>query len=176
MQPINSRDEPAVLEDQSRFPSMRTDIMSAADRSEHMGRIRRENTLPEVAVRKALFALGFRYRLNDTSLPGKPDLVFPRYRAVIFVHGCFWHLHSCHLFKWPRGNAAFWREKLTRNRQRDRRVERALLDLGWRVMSIWECALRGRGKLNLDGVASTTATWLASSRRVAEISGDADLK
>ncbi len=108
-----------------------------------MSGIRGKNTKPELIVRKALFAQGFRYRLHVKSLPGKPDVVLPKYRTVIFVHGCFWHGHDCRLFKLPASNRAFWRAKIRRNQENDRKAVRALRKDGWRVITVWECALRG---------------------------------
>ncbi len=115
-----------------------------------MSRVRGKDTLPEMQVRRGLHARGLRYRLQDRQLPGRPDLVFPKHKAVIFVHGCFWHAHGCSLFRLPRTREDFWREKLAKNRMRD---EQALADLnasGWRVLVIWECALGGAGRLDRD--------------------------
>ena len=106
------------------------DIVDTETRSRMMAGIRRKDTKPEIMVRKALHHLGYRYRLHDRKLPGKPDLVLPRYRAVILIHGCFWHAHECHLFKWPSTRNAFWREKIGRNRCRDANVANQLSSLG----------------------------------------------
>ncbi len=127
-----------------------------------MSRIRSANTKPELQVRKLLFASGFRYRLNLAGLPGKPDLVFPKYHAVVFVHGCFWHGHRCHLFKVPETNQRFWLLKIGTNRDHDVCNRRELRSQGWRVLTIWECALRGRQKLNPDAIASLAGDWLRS--------------
>ncbi|MBK8208690.1 MAG: DNA mismatch endonuclease Vsr [Rhodospirillales bacterium] len=134
--------------------------MSAEARSRLMARIGGRNTKPEVILRKALFRLGFRYRLHPRDIPGRPDMVFPRWRAVVFVHGCFWHGHDCHLFKWPKGNAVFWRAKISGNVERDRRTLDALTAQGWRVLTVWECALRGRGRLPVESIAQTVSNWL----------------
>lgn len=107
-----------------------------------MSGIRGTNTAPEIFLRKALHAQGFRYRLGGAGLPGRPDLVFPRLRTVIFVHGCFWHRHECNYFKWPRSNPEFWRNKLEGNVLRDIKNKKALQRLGWRVLTVWECELR----------------------------------
>ena len=115
------------------------DIVDAATRSRMMSGIRRRDTKLEVAVRKALHARGFRYRVDVRKLPGCPDIVLPRWRAVIFVHGCFWHAHDCGLCRIPSTRPEFWREKLSANAERDRRNETRLLDAGWRVATIWEC-------------------------------------
>lgn len=107
-----------------------------------MQAIRAKNTTPEMIVRRRLFADGFRYRLHDKRLPGSPDLVLPKYRTCIFVHGCFWHGHDCPAFHWPQTNEEFWREKITRNQARDAEAIARLQELGWRVLVIWECELR----------------------------------
>ena len=109
-----------------------------------MSRIRSKNTKPEETVRKFLFAQGFRYRKNDSKLPGKPDIVLPKYRTVIFVNGCFWHGHEgCRYFKYPRTNEDFWRAKIHGNRLRDRVKAEALQEQGWHVIIVWECQLKG---------------------------------
>ena len=114
-------------------------------RSEIMSKIRSKGTTPEKMVRHILFEEGFRYRLNVQKLPGVPDLVFPKYRAVIFVHGCFWHAHEgCSRATLPSSNKEFWRAKLARNRARDEEVRAALMADGWRVLTIWECACAKR--------------------------------
>ncbi|SOC89897.1 T/G mismatch-specific endonuclease [Ensifer adhaerens] len=109
-----------------------------------MSGIRGTNTRPELQVRKALHAAGFRYRLHERKLPGKPDLVLPKYRAVIFVHGCFWHGHGCHLFRMPSSNSVFWQEKIAGNVARDKVAVDRLRESGWRVATVWECALKGK--------------------------------
>lgn len=119
-----------------------TDTVDAATRSRMMSGIKSQNTKPEVFIRKALHAVGFRYVLGGGGLPGKPDLIFPSRRAVVFVNGCFWHRHDCELFKWPRTNKQFWQQKLDGNSKRDSRIKRQLNVLGWRVFTVWECELR----------------------------------
>lgn len=119
-----------------------TDVVDAATRSRMMSSIRGANTAPEVFLRKALHAQGFRYRLGGASLPGRPDLTFPRLQTVVFVHGCFWHQHECKYFKWPKTNEDFWRNKLEGNVLRDITNKKALQRLGWRVLTVWECELR----------------------------------
>ena len=127
-----------------------------------MRAIRGKDTRPEMVVRKALHAAGFRFRLHRRDLPGKPDLVLPRDRAVIFVHGCFWHQHDCSAFKMPDERGDFWRTKFQANVARDRYVRDQLLQQGWRVAQVWECSLRGRNKLGIDVVASSLADWIRS--------------
>ncbi|MCA2992530.1 DNA mismatch endonuclease Vsr [Gemmatimonas sp.] len=107
-----------------------------------MAAIKRRDTQPEMRLRRALHATGFRFRLDRRDLPGSPDIVLPKYRTAIFVHGCFWHRHNCRFFKWPKTRAEFWREKLNGNVERDRRTMRSLRRLGWQVLVIWECELR----------------------------------
>lgn len=119
------------------------DIISPEQRSALMSRIRGKDTKIELEVRKGLHALGFRYRLGGAGLPGRPDIVLPMYRTVVFVHGCFWHQHDCHLFRLPKTRTEFWKSKVDANRARDRRVARELEATEWHVETVWECALRG---------------------------------
>ena len=130
-----------------------------------------KNTKPELLIRKAIFKRGYRYKLHTKKLPGKPDIVFPKFRAVIFVHGCFWHLHECHLFKWPSTRPGFWKDKLEGNRERDGHKQKAIAELGWRILVIWECALKGKGKLNLDTITDRVEIFLNSDILSAEITG-----
>ena len=148
------------------------DVFDEVTRSRMMAGIRGKDTRPEMIVRKALFRKGFRYKLHDKKLPGRPDLVFPKYRAVIFVHGCFWHQHHCHLFKWPATRRDFWKAKLDANASTDLRVVRRLMGEGWRIMVIWECALKGRTKLPLEAITQRAATWLTFGTGHVEISGN----
>lgn len=120
-----------------------TDVFTEAERSAVMRAVKSRDTGPEIALRKALFRLGLRYRLDDRRLPGRPDIVFPGPRAAIFVHGCFWHGHECPRGRRrPKANARYWRLKIARNRARDAAAAAALRRLGWRVMIVWECALK----------------------------------
>lgn len=148
------------------------DIVTPEQRSRMMSGIKGKNTKPEMIIRKGLHALGFRYRLHDKTLPGKPDLVFPSYHAVILIHGCFWHCHQCYLFKWPSSRQEFWKEKISRNAERDREQISLLNNMGWRVLVIWECALRGRTKLPAQEVVEQTARWLKNEAGSSEIMGD----
>ncbi len=119
------------------------DVFSREKRSEVMRRVKGKDTNPEVSLRKKLFALGYRYRLNVKGLPGKPDIVFPKYNTVIFVHGCFWHGHHCKRGKRvPKTNVAYWTGKIARNKARDKENAAALKKLGWRVITLWECELK----------------------------------
>lgn len=120
------------------------DTMTSEVRSRIMSRVRSKDTKAEVALRKALHAMGFRYRLNQRGLPGTPDLVFPRRGAILFVHGCFWHRHpGCRRATTPASNIEFWEEKFTRNVARDARNIAELRALGWRVGVVWECEVLG---------------------------------
>ena len=125
-----------------------TDVLTAAQRSYNMSRIRGVHTAPEMRVRRVLHAMGLRYRLHGKGLPGKPDLVFTAARAVLFVHGCFWHMHRCKRGKpVPATNITFWAEKRRSNVERDKRNRAALKADGWRVFEIWECQTRDDGAL-----------------------------
>ena len=147
------------------------DVVTAEVRSRMMSGIRGTNTKPELLLRKGLHALGFRFRLHDRSLPGKPDIVLPRYNAVIFAHGCFWHGHDCHLFKWPSTRPEFWQAKIARNRAVDERTDAALTEAGWRQAVVWECALKGKTRLPLEDIIQSCAEWLRSDRPRLEIRG-----
>ena len=124
-----------------------SDILTSEQRRKCMSSIRGKNTKPEILVRKGLHAHGFRFRLQDRKLPGKPDVVLPRYGVVIMVNGCFWHGHKgCRYASRPKSNAEFWEAKIGRNRHRDQVTEAHLSALGWHVITVWECELRGAGK------------------------------
>ena len=118
------------------------DVVSRATRSRMMSGIRGKNTAPELIIRSLLHRNGFRFSLHRKDLPGTPDIVMPSREIVVFVHGCFWHGHRCKIFKWPKTNAKFWREKISGNVARDRRSQSLLLQLGWRVVVFWECEVR----------------------------------
>ena len=135
------------------------DVVDAATRSRMMSGIRGRNTQPEILIRRLLHRRGFRFRLDVRELPGRPDIVLPRYRAIVFVHGCFWHGHNCPLFKWPQTRTEFWREKIARNRTNDAKALAALAARGWRVAVIWECALRGADR-DPDALVDRLAAWL----------------
>ena len=139
-----------------------------------MSGIRGKDTRPEMLIRKGLHARGFRYRLHDSTLPGTPDMVFGSRRAVIFVNGCFWHGHDCHLFKWPSSRTEFWRQKILRNREKDEKTIRALSMNGWRILTIWECALKGRTRFPVNDVIAKAAEWLCGNDGYSEIAGFRD--
>lgn len=142
------------------------DVVDAATRSRMMAGIRAKDTAPELLIRRNLHRLGFRFRLHDKRLPGKPDLLLPKHEAVIFVHGCFWHGHNCPAFKWPATRAEFWRSKIERNRENDGRHVKALRKMGRRVCVVWECSVRKSGG---EVVAARIARWLAGTSRTLEI-------
>ncbi len=148
-----------------------TDIVDRQTRSRMMSGIRGKNTKPELIIRKRLHASGFRYKLHDKKLPGKPDMVFPKYKAVIFVNGCFWHGHNCHLFKWPASREEFWRTKITRTQEKDKENIEELLSNGWRVLQIWECAIKGKKRLPLETIIEHTVFWLKSHQMHLDIHG-----
>lgn len=137
-----------------------TDIVDKATRSRMMSGIRGRNTKPEMLIRSGLHRRGFRFRLHVRNLPGRPDIVLPKHRAIIEVRGCFWHAHGCGLSKIPSTREEFWEYKLASNRVRDLRNERTLSDLGWRVVVVWECAIRGPGSRSVDQVVDEIADLL----------------
>jgi len=121
-----------------------TDTRDKAARSYNMSRIRSKDTKPELAVRKYLFSQGFRYRLHVKDLPGKPDIVLPKYKTIIFVNGCFWHGHKdCKYYRLPKSRVDFWENKVNYNRQNDEKKRKKLEELGWKVIVVWGCEVRG---------------------------------
>ncbi|MAE50877.1 MAG: very short patch repair endonuclease [Micavibrio sp.] len=149
------------------------DIVSPQKRSEMMSGIRGKNTKPEHFIRKTLHAKGFRFRLHRKDLPGKPDLVLSKYRTVIFVHGCFWHGHDCHLFKWPKSRPDFWRAKISKNQENDEKALVALKKDNWRILVIWECAIKGKERIEPESIMKTMVNWLKSDGEFLEIRGAA---
>jgi DNA mismatch endonuclease (patch repair protein) len=147
------------------------DVVDRATRSRMMAGIRGRDTGIELAIRKALHARGFRFRVNDRRLRGRPDIVLPRWDAVILVHGCFWHSHDCGLCRLPSTRPEFWRDKLAGNAERDERNRQALLKSGWRVATVWECALRGRGPATVQTVADQLGEWLRGRSPLLDLRG-----
>jgi DNA mismatch endonuclease (patch repair protein) len=147
------------------------DVVDKATRSRMMSGIRGKDTAPEMIIRRGLHARGFRYRLHDPRLAGRPDLVLLGRRAILLVQGCFWHGHDCHLFRWPTSRQDFWREKIGGNIQRDRETVHALRGAGWRLLTVWECALKGRARLPAERVLSDIARWLVEGGEELEIRG-----
>jgi DNA mismatch endonuclease (patch repair protein) len=144
------------------------DTVDKKTRSRIMASVGQKNTKPEMLLRSALHKRGFRYRLNDKSLTGSPDLVFPKYGAAIFVHGCFWHAHDCRKTK-PASNKRYWNKKLNDNKARDARKVDQLLEAGWRVLIVWECAIVGKSDWDFAKVVSAVVKWLEKNRRYGEI-------
>lgn len=138
------------------------DIVSKETRSKMMSGIRGKDTKPELLIRKGLHRAGFRFSLHKKGLPGRPDLVFTKHNAVIFVHGCFWHQHSCHLFKMPSTRVEFWTAKFTRNVEVDARNIAKLKDMGWRIGIVWECAIKGQSTATIGEIVESCANWLVS--------------
>ena len=147
------------------------DIVSLEKRSRMMSGIRGKNTKPEMIIRKGLHARGFRYRLHDSKLPGKPDMVFRACKAVIQVHGCFWHGHHCHLFKWPSSRQDFWRNKINRNIEKDNENLAGLMEKGFRILIIWECALKGKTRHPVEEVIDKVGVWLKTGNENSKIEG-----
>lgn len=143
------------------------DTFTKEQRSRAMAAIKSKHTKPEMLVQKMLHAAGFRYRLHYKGLPGQPDLVFPRYKAVIFIHGCYWHYHGCTLSHLAKSNTDYWLPKIKRNLERDKQHVNALLESGWRVLIVWECAIRGKNKLEPATLLKRITAWLDSDKPTA---------
>ena len=125
------------------------DVHDQKTRSYNMSRVKGKDTKPEEIVRKYLFSQGFRYRKNDKRLPGKPYIVLPKYKTVIFVNGCFWHKHEgCKYFVWPKSNSEFWKEKIESNIVRDKKQYEELKNAGWNVIIVWECELKKKQRMD----------------------------
>ncbi|MBP1644835.1 MAG: vsr [Bacteroidetes bacterium] len=129
------------------------DIWSKEKRSECMSKIPSKNTKPELILRKALFSRGFRYRVNDRRLPGKPDIVLPKYKTIIFLHGCFWHRHEgCKYAYTPKTNTQFWIDKFNSNTERDKINAEKLTSMGWKILTVWECEIRHKYKHDIESL------------------------
>ena len=144
------------------------DKFSKETRSRMMSGIKNKNTKPEIMIRKELFGNGFRYRLHNGKLPGKPDMVFKKYMAVIFIHGCFWHGHDCKYFVWPKSNREFWRDKINGNKKNDKKVIRELHEMGYRICIVWECIIRDHALF--PKAMKKIVKWLPGSKNFMEIS------
>ena len=149
------------------------DVHDQVTRSRNMAAIRGRDTKPEVRIRKALHALGFRYRTHAKELPGRPDLVLPKYKAVVFINGCFWHRHDCHMFKWPLTRPDFWQQKIGKNAENDIRNLALLKEAGWRVATVWECAVKGKARLGDDRSVQLLVDWIRSNEDSITIRGTA---
>lgn len=148
------------------------DIVDVETRSRMMGSVRQRDTGPEMLLRRALHREGLRFRVNDPRLPGRPDLVFPKFRAVVFVHGCYWHRHGCRYSTMPATRTAFWLSKFEANRARDARVLSELGEAGWRTLVVWECALKPARGDTVRRTSDTVKAWLEGEGRAAEIGPD----
>lgn len=142
------------------------DRVDATKRSAIMRSVRSKNTKPELALRSALHARGLRFRLHAKLLAGRPDIVLPRWGACIFVHGCFWHRHGCSMTTTPKSNEDFWNAKFSANEERDRCAVETLALEGWRVLTVWQCSITGKG--SVDACAGFVENWLAGSDQIAE--------
>jgi len=139
------------------------DKVSTEIRSHIMASIKGKDTKPEMVIRRTLHSLGFRYKLHVKDLPGCPDLVLPKYKAVIMVNGCFWHGHGCHISNRPKSRSEYWEQKIAKNKARDERSNIKLYELGWRVATIWECAIIGKRNYSKDEIARLLSAWLQNS-------------
>lgn len=148
------------------------DIVSREKRRSMMSGIRSKDTKPEMRIRKALYSRGYRYRLHSSKIPGKPDIIMRKCNAVIFIHGCFWHGHNCKLFRLPKTRTAFWENKINTNRKRDRQVISMLQKDGWRIAVIWECSMRGKGKMNFKDLMDRLTDWIESDSKTLTLTGE----
>jgi DNA mismatch endonuclease (patch repair protein) len=147
------------------------DVLTTKQRRFNMSRIRSKDTKPEIQLRRSLHAAGLRFRLHSSALPGRPDLVLPRYGAVMMIHGCFWHGHDCPLFKMPTTRREFWAKKISGNRARDQRSAEALRQAGWRVLTVWECSLKGPSRRPLSDVIESCVAFIRGSAPQADLAG-----
>lgn len=149
------------------------DIVSPAKRSKMMAGIASKNTRPKIRIRKLLHQMGYRFRLHRKDLPGRPDIVLPRYRTVVFVNGCFWHGHSnCPLFRLPKSRKEFWQDKLLNNRTRDLKKSSELQSMDWRVVTVWECATKGRMALTKPALLIELRNAISESGLESTIRGE----
>jgi DNA mismatch endonuclease, patch repair protein len=147
------------------------DVLTPEQRRHNMSRIRGKDTKPEILLRHGLHGAGLRFRLHARELPGRPDIIFPRFRAVVLVHGCFWHGHDCPLFKLPATRPNFWAAKIAHNRARDLTMQTALEEADWRVLTVWECALKGPGRQPFSEVITKCSSFIRGADQRAEIVG-----
>ncbi|MVT52581.1 DNA mismatch endonuclease Vsr [Bradyrhizobium yuanmingense] len=147
------------------------DILTTAERSRRMASVRQRDTQPELIVRTILHKQGFRFRVNQRHLPGSPDIVLPRWRVVIFVHGCFWHMHKCSLFRLPQTRSDWWMQKLKLNRKRDRKAIRDANASGWRAIVVWQCAIKGKHRREIDDLARLLARAIRKGSNLEDIRG-----
>ncbi|MER0342489.1 very short patch repair endonuclease [Vibrio vulnificus] len=148
------------------------DVHTEFIRSKNMKAIRSRDTYPELVVRRMLHRNGYRYSVAPERITGKPDIWMKKWNAAIFINGCFWHVHDCAKFRWPKSNAEFWKQKLLANKDRDKRTTQELLREGRRVLIIWECAIKGKNRLNEYTLILLISVWLQSKTRQAEINSE----
>jgi DNA mismatch endonuclease (patch repair protein) len=146
-------------------------VHTPEQRTFNMSRVRGRDTQPEMLIRRGLHARGYRFSLQRRDLPGRPDIVFPAHRAVILIHGCFWHCHNCPLFRQPVTRAEFWSAKFDANRARDAIAAAALSAAGWRQLIVWECALRGHARQPVEQILTGCETFLRGDLSTCEIAG-----
>ncbi|MCB5287741.1 MAG: very short patch repair endonuclease [Candidatus Cloacimonetes bacterium] len=138
------------------------DNLSKSERSINMSKIKSKNTRPEMLVRKYLFSKGFRYRLHSSKLPGKPDIVLTKFNAVIMINGCFWHNHGCKYMRIPKTNSLYWEQKLGRNKERDEKNLRLLKKGQWRVLIVWECAIKYSSDIDIQRLLELIVHWITT--------------
>ncbi len=138
------------------------DTFSCEDRSRIMSRVKGKHTSIEVSIRKVLYSCGYRFRLHSKVLPGKPDIILNKYKCVIFLNGCLWHGHECHNCRYPTTNTLYWRTKIQNNKTRDVKNHQAILDLRFRVLVVWGCALSGKFRIPKDELMSLINQWIIS--------------
>ena len=141
------------------------DVLTPKQRRLVMSRIRGKDTKPEMLIRRGLYQRGLRYRVHKAGMPGTPDLVFRKYRTVVFVHGCFWHGHGCSLFKLPKTRRAFWTNKIDRNKVRDQNALTTLKADGWRLLVVWECAVKGKHRRELSDVLTSAEEFIRTGAK-----------
>lgn len=144
------------------------DVLTREQRRHNMSRIRGRDTKPEMILRRGLHARGMRYSLQRRDLPGRPDIVFSGPRVAVFVHGCFWHGHGCQLSKLPSTRTEFWSAKIAGNVERDQRAVKALTNAGWRILIVWECATRGRGRLPENMLLDVAENFICGRSKLAD--------
>ena len=147
------------------------DTVDKETRSRIMSSVGQKDTGPETLLRYALHKARLRYRLHDRTLPGSPDLAFPRFKAVVFVHGCYWHSHGCYKSTIPKSRREFWEDKFSANRERDECNVGFLRERGWRVLTVWECILKGKTSVPVGNIAEAVKSWLDSPETLGEIPG-----
>lgn len=148
------------------------DVLTKEQRYLNMSNIKGRDTKPEILIRRGLHARGLRFRLNVKTLPGSPDLVFPRHRVAVFIHGCFWHGHDCPMFHLPETRREFWYRKIVATKVRDAKAEEELFNMGWRVLTIWECSTRGKMRLPRQSLLDRCADFIYSDEKKFTLQGE----